>query len=214
MPITTQLTLADETKENLTVQTENPAPDVETAWNNRPEIKSLEYATEIYRQKERVTRADFLPSLSFIGNYLISNPSVYNGFEKKFKGAFHLGVMLQVPIFHWNEWGYKVHAAKAETVIRQLELNDAKDKIALQVNQSVFKVQDANKRLAMSVKNMEKAEENLRYATLSFKEGVATTSNVLEAQTAWRQALSDKIDAEVDVKLTQTCLLKSLGTLR
>jgi outer membrane protein TolC len=122
--------------------------------------------------------------------------------------------MLQVPIFHWNEWGYKVHAAKAETVIRQLELNDAKDKIALQVNQSVFKVQDANKRLAMSVKNMEKAEENLRYATLSFKEGVATTSNVLEAQTAWRQALSDKIDAEVDVKLTQTCLLKSLGTLR
>jgi outer membrane protein TolC len=125
-----------------------------------------------------------------------------------------VGLLLQVPIFHWNEWSYKVHSAKAETVMRQLELNDAKDKIALQVNQSVFRVQDANKRLAMSMKNMEKAEENLRYATLSFKEGVATTSNVLEAQTAWRQAQSDKIDAEVDVKMTQTYLQKSLGVLR
>ena len=35
----------------------------------------------------------------------------------------------------------------------------------------------------MSSKNMEKAEENLRYATLGFKEGVIDTSNVLEAQT-------------------------------
>mgnify|MGYP002233797932 CR=1 FL=1 len=34
----------------------------------------------------------------------------------------------------------------------------------------------------MSTKNMEKAEENLRYATLGFKEGVIATSNVLEAQ--------------------------------
>jgi outer membrane protein TolC len=214
MPITNQVTLVDETKENIAVLTENPTADVQKAMDNRPELKSLTYATEIYRQKENVTRADFLPSLSLAGNYMVTNPSLYNGFEKKFKGSFHVGLLLQVPIFHWNEWSYKVHSAKAETVMRQLELNDAKDKIALQVNQSVFRVQDANKRLAMSMKNMEKAEENLRYATLSFKEGVATTSNVLEAQTAWRQAQSDKIDAEVDVKMTQTYLQKSLGVLR
>ena len=36
----------------------------------------------------------------------------------------------------------------------------------------------------MATKNMEKADENLRYATLGFKEGVIATSNVLEAQTA------------------------------
>jgi outer membrane protein TolC len=35
----------------------------------------------------------------------------------------------------------------------------------------------------------------------------------MEAQTAWLQAQSQKIDAEIDVKLSQVDLQKSLGTL-
>ena len=83
----------------------------------------------------------------------------------------------------------------------------------MQVNQAAFKVKEAGKKLVMSSKNMEKAEENLRYATLGFKEGVIATSNVLEAQTAWLSAHSEKIDAQIDVKLTEIYLKKSLGTL-
>jgi len=84
----------------------------------------------------------------------------------------------------------------------------------LQVNQSSFKVNEANKKLAMANKNTERADENLRCATLGFKEGVIPTSNVLEAQTAWFQAESQKIDAEIDVKLTQVYLKKALGVLQ
>ena len=65
-----------------------------------------------------------------------------------------------------------------------------------------------------SVASREKAEENLRYATLGFREGVIATSNVLEAQTAWLSAQSEKIDAQIDVKLTEIYLKKSLGTLQ
>ena len=46
------------------------------------------------------------------------------------------------------------------------------------------------------------------------KEGVIATSNVLEAQTAWLSAHSEKIDAQIDVKLTEIYLKKSLGTLK
>ena len=35
----------------------------------------------------------------------------------------------------------------------------------------------------------------------------------MEAQTAWLQARSQKIDAEIDVKLSQVDLRKALGTL-
>lgn len=52
----------------------------------------------------------------------------------------------------------------------------------------------------MAQNSMDKADENLRYATLGFKEGVIPTSNVLEAQTAWLSAQSNKIDAQIDVK--------------
>ena len=97
---------------------------------------------------------------------------------------------------------------------RTISLQDAREKIELQVNQSAFKVKEASKKLVMATKNMEKADENLRYATLGFKEGVIATSNVLEAQTAWLSAQSEKIDAQIDVKLTEIYLKKSLGTLK
>ena len=43
---------------------------------------------------------------------------------------------------------------------------------------------------------------------------VIPTSNVLEAQTAWLSAQSDKIDAQIDVKLTEVYLRKSMGVLK
>ena len=187
--------------------------DLNTVYATRPEVRSLELATEIYKQKVNVTRSEYLPSLALMGSYMMTNPSVFNGFEKKFKGMWNVGVVLQVPIWHWGEGMYKVKAAKAEARIAQYQLDDAKEKIELQVNQSVFKVNEAAKKLIMAEKNLEKADENLRYATLGFEEGVIAASNVLEAHTAWLSAQSEKIDAQIDVKLTDIYLKKALGQL-
>ena len=38
-------------------------------------------------------------------------------------------------------------------------------------------------------------------------------TDVMAAQTAWQQAQSQKIDAEVEVKLAQVALQKALGVL-
>ena len=106
-----------------------------------------------------------------------------------------------------------VKAAKSEARISRYQLDDAKEKIELQVSQSVFKVNEAAKKLIMAEKNLEKADENLRYATLGFEEGVIPASNVLEAHTAWLSAQSEKIDAQIDVKLTEIYLKKATGSL-
>ena len=104
-------------------------------------------------------------------------------------------------------------AAKAEANIARYQLEEAKEKIQLQVSQSAFKVNEAAKKLVMAEKNLEKADENLRYATLGFEEGVIPASNVLEAHTAWLSAQSEKIDAQIDVKLTDLYLKKATGEL-
>ena len=212
--LSSPITLADENMEDIPLLTTDPHFDLSTAYENRPEIRSLELATQIYKQKVNVTRAEHLPSIALMGNYMVTNPSVFNSFENKFKGMWNVGVVLQVPIWHWGEGMYKVKAAKAEARIAQYQLDDAKEKIELQVNQSVFKVNEAAKKLIMAEKNLEKADENLRYATLGFEEGVIAASNVLEAHTAWLSAQSEKIDAQIDVKLTDIYLKKALGELK
>lgn len=214
LDLSSPITLADENMENIPLIPTDTHFDLSTVYENRPEIRSLELATQIYKQKVNVTRAEHLPSIALMGNYMVTNPSVFNSFENKFKGMWNVGVMVQLPIWHWGEGIYKTKAAKAEARIAQYQLQDAREKIELQVNQAAFKVNEAGKKLVMASKNMEKAEENLRYATLGFREGIIATSNVLEAQTAWLSAQSEKIDAQIDVKLTEIYLKKSLGTLQ
>lgn len=214
LDLSTPITLQDEKETDLA-----PTPvagngiDINNVYATRPEVRSLELATQIYKQKVNVTRSEFLPSVALMGSYMATNPSVFNSFENKFKGMWNVGVMVSVPIWHWGEGIYKVKAAKAEARIAQYQLDDAKEKIELQVSQSAFKVNEAAKKLIMAEKNLEKADENLRYANLGFEEGVIPASNVLEAHTAWLSAQSEKIDAQIDVKLTEIYLKKATGDL-
>ena len=74
-------------------------------------------------------------------------------------------------------------------------------------------MQEAQRRLATAIRSQEQADENLRMANLGMKEGVIPVSNVLQAQTAWLAAHSTLVDAEIDVRLADLYLLRSLGTL-
>lgn len=214
LPLDTDLQLADQDMENLALPATYTESNIDLALANREELKSLELASKIYQQKVNVARSEFLPTVGLTANYLVSNPSLLNGFENKFRGMWGIGVVVKIPVFHWGEGIYKVKAAKAEANIARYQLEDVKEKVELQVTQSSYKVNEAAKKLAMAEKNMEKAEENLRYATLGFKEGVIPTSNVLEAQTAWLSAQFGKIDAQIDLKMSEIYLNKSMGTLK
>lgn len=174
----------------------------------------LQNAVDISEQATKIVRAEYLPHVALTGGYMISNPNMFNGFQKKFSGVWNVGVMVQVPVWTWFEGTYKVRASKAATSMAQMELADAREKINLQIAQGRYKVREAHKRLLMAEKNIKSAEENLRCAQVGFREGIFQTTEVMEAQTAWQQAQSQKIDAEVDVRLSQVNLEKALGILK
>lgn len=214
LELTAPMELADEEAEQLTVGATNVFPDVNAAFTNRNELKSLHLATKIYKKKEQVVFADMLPNVALTANYLVMNPNLYNGYKTEFSGMYNVGVAVKVPISGWWEGTHKKNSARAETLIKQLEYENAREHIELQVNQSAYKVNEASKQLTASAKNMDRAEENLRYANLGFKEGVIPTLNLMEAQTAWVAAKSQLIDAQIELKLTHVYFDKSIGALR
>ena len=213
LPLNESVILLDEQADNIAVVELTPQLDVENAVAHRPELKMLQNTVDLSKQATNVLKAANLPQVALMGGYAVSNPNVLNGFEKKFAGFWHLGVIVRVPIWNWGDVMYKVRASKGATAIATLELDEAREKIELQVNQTTFKVDEANKKLTMAQKNIQRADENLRTANLGFQEGVISPTVVMEAQTAWLQAQSQKIDAEIDVKLSQVDLQKALGTL-
>ena len=213
LPLKEPVILVDENAESLATVTLQPQLDVQQAVENRPELKMLGSAVDLSHEATNLLRAANLPQVALTGGYAISNPNVLNGFEKKFGGFWNVGVLVRIPIWNWGDVAYKVRASKGATAIANLELDEARDLIELQVNQSTLKVEEANKRLAMAQTAIERAEENLRVANVGFLEGVITPTTVMEAQTAWLQARSQLIDAQIDVRLSQVDLQKALGTL-
>lgn len=216
MPLDTPITLADEKLEELPpLQTAatDAQTDTTTAFAHRPELQMLESALTISRRQVDVARSDFMPQLALTGGLLTTYPGLTNGFEKKFKGTWAVGVALKVPVWNWGEGRHKVQAARADATIAALQLDEAKEQIALSLKQAAQRVEEADKQYALSMRNLSRADENLYTARQGFAEGVVVTSDLLSAQTAWVGAQSDKIDAQIDQRISRSALRKAQGIL-
>lgn len=212
LPMNTAITLADENSEDLPVSDYDYTDNTES-WVNRPELSALSASVRIHDEKIKLARSEFLPTVALTGGYFANYPSVFNSFEKKFKGTWNIGVAINIPLLTWGDRSYKTKAAKAEAAAARFEFDETREKIELQVSQNRQKVQEARERYAASLSSQAEADENLRYATLGLKEGVIPLSNVLEAQTAWLSAKANLISADIDLRLAYVYLRKSLGTI-
>ncbi len=211
LDLNTPVTLADENLDKIPAPQMTPEKDMESIYSDRPETRSLELASQIYEKKVDVARADMLPQVALVANYMWTNPNSVNGFQNKFGGMFSAGVMLKVPIFHGFEALQKTRKAKAEATLYQSQLEDAKNLINLQVTQLRKQQGEAYEKLIMAESNLENAEENLRKATVGFNEGVVETLVTLQAQTAWLQAQSEYIDAGIELQMNNVNLMKAEG---
>lgn len=211
LPLDSDIMLADERLDEVPVPGQLVEKDMDAILSDRPETKSLEIASAIYDQKVKIAKADMMPKIALTGNYIITNPSLYNGFQKEFGGTFSAGVMVSVPIFHGTEALQKTRKAKAESAIYKSRYEDACEMINLQVEQLVKQRDEAFERLRMAESALESAEENMRVAMIGFEEGIVNANTTLQAQAAWMQAHSEYIDAGVELQMNHSNLLKAQG---
>ncbi|NLI64724.1 MAG: TolC family protein, partial [Bacteroidales bacterium] len=139
--------LIDENLEDVSTIIPSTQFDIETAYANRPELRSLSLLENIANQKVRIVRSDFLPSIALMGNYIVTNPNLFNSFQNNFRGMWNIGVAIQIPIWNWGEGIYKVKEAKSQALITKYQQQDIKEKVELEVNQSAFKINEALKTL-------------------------------------------------------------------
>ena len=213
LPVNTMMTLADEGRDELGLNLAPSSFNLDEVYDKRHDIRSLELATRIYDQQVKVARSEMMPKLAAVAALHATNPNSYDGFENRFGAAFSVGATLRVPLWHWGGLSNKVKAAKVEADVKRLELDDAKEKVALQISQAAFRYQEAFKTYEATKANLAQADESLRIAGLAFKEGMGTVDEVLAAQTAWLKANSEKIDAEINTQLALEFLNKVMGTM-
>lgn len=173
--------------------------------NSRKEVQLLDQAEKMAKANVRIMSAGLQPNIVAQANYIYTNPSVENGFSNKWKGTgfFSAGVVVNIPIVHADDI-LRLKAAKHEANIVSLKREEAKELLTLQVTQANQKVLEAQQKVAMTQMQVKNAEEVLRFAQEAFQAGMATASDLMQAQTAWQAACSDHIDAEVEAQVAET----------
>ena len=187
-------------------------PDIDEVLSRRSEIQALGVMQNVAKSNVKIMESRFLPNLLLTGNYLLTSPNFFNGVSTSLDGMFTVGIGVNIPLFHFGDRVHTLRAAKGQYKIAQYTMEEAKEKIELQVTQSGFRMTEANRRLVMCEKNIEKATENLRLANEAFTEGIINSSELMEAQTAWLSANSERIDSSIDVRLCELYLKKAIGT--
>jgi outer membrane protein len=186
----------------------------QVAVKNRPELKIATLKTEQAGKLVNVARSEYFPTLSLAANYgrFGDNPSVSGSDFKDAESWYVMGVA------NWNfwEWGrtkYRVNASKAKENQAVDALKEMNDQIALEINNDYLILQEAEKQIAVSQKVIQQAEENFRISEERFKEMVATTTEVLEAQTLLTKAKSEYANALGDYNINYARLQRAMGII-
>ncbi len=185
------------------------------ALKNRPELKIVALKAEQAGKLVRVAQSEYLPTLSLVGNYTRSgdNPSVSGSDFKDAENWYVMGVA------SWNfwEWGrtkFRVDASRAresQALDAAKELNDI---IALEIKNAYLNLQEAETQIVVSEKVIEQADENFRITQERFKERVATSTEVLDAQTLLTKAKAQYANALGDFNISYAKLDRAMGIRR
>lgn len=213
LPVQSDMHLADEDFKSALLTDAAPVYNMQDVFARRQDLEVIRQGISMLSGRERLAMGNMLPKLAIVGAYEFSNPNLNDGFRKRFGGGFSVGATLAVPLWHWGSNYNHYRAAKSATNAQRMMLEDMEEKVELQVQQAKFSFQEAFKTYDMTKSNMASAEENLRSAETGFREGVMTTNDVIAAQTAWLQANSEKIDAEIGIHLCEVYLDKVIGKL-
>ncbi|MRT92959.1 TolC family protein [Ancylomarina sp. 16SWW S1-10-2] len=171
----------------------------------------LNSQVEIKNSEVKIVHSDYLPQLISFANYRYQNPDHLAQNEGEL--TWNAGLSLSIPVFHWGERKLKVIQSKMNLESSKNTLERTKELVVLEMHQSIFNLKEALVKLDFTLEALEQSEENLALETNRLTVEVATTTDLLNAQSQWQKAHVDYISAKVNVKINEAKYYKSIGAL-
>lgn len=172
----------------------------------RPELRQYEASVRAARESLHTARINARPVLSFSGNldkYLDSTRDVTR--------EWLLRATVTYPLFDARRTRARVQAAAAEVEVRRQQEEQERQSVLLEVEQAWIALQDARARIEAADAARKQADENLALNEASYREGVATMVEVIDARAAAAQAETNQIQARYDFDLAVLQLRYALG---
>ncbi|WP_160717382.1 TolC family protein [Chitinophaga solisilvae] len=212
MPGQTDFAVADSVTGDFSELTGSPAIQAAT---QRPEIKMLENILDAETLQKKILQSDFLPAIGITasGNGALGKRINFSN-GKDYMATWYGLASVSIPIFDWGKRSRKIQEQSLRIAAQQQQLEDTKELINLEVQQSWLALNQSVKKIKTSTLSLSQAEENVRLATDRFKAGTTTGKDVLEAQAIWQQAYSNVIDSKAEYRVNEAVYRKVTGEVR
>jgi outer membrane protein TolC len=120
-------------------------------------------------------------------------------------------VQVQVNLWNWGATLFQTEQAKAGLKQNQAQLEQLKENTMLEVERSLLVMQRAREKITVARIGVDQAEENARVTGEKHRSGLATTSDILDAEVALLQARTAFVGALVEFELAKAQLKRATG---
>jgi len=187
--------------------------------NTRIELQVLEKQKQLLDLNTKVQRAALYPSLALQATYGYlsmgpKTPIIY-GKKDKVYGADYSAITLglKIPIFSGFGTRAKIHQAQIESQALEATLKDTRLAMDLAYENAHSRLTNNLLTIDSQKENVKLAEEVLLNTQNNYQQGLASLTDLLEAERSLSDAKNNYTNALLDYKLAEIQLLKSQGKL-
>ena len=188
----------------------DPAPLIQQALNQRPEVKSLEDEVTAATKFSRAEHDLWWPTVSasgVVGAAPIRNDNISNWY-----GA--AGVNINIPVFNGFLFNARAKSADLDAEVKRKRLQDLQNNVARDVRNTWLDTEKAYERLSVTQQLREQAQLALELSQARYKLGLATIVELSQAELQKTEADIDDTDARYQYAVSQIFLAYQMGLTR
>lgn len=218
-PLETQIAPTD------TIISVSPAATSDADISLRPEVRLLHKQVEAAEEQVKMARADILPTVGLSAGYIYYGNVKMKGmtqdaqgnavsFTQKFDDGLPMVMAsVSIPLFRWGSGLKKIKKAKLDVENARLDLQKNTRLLSIETTQAAQNLEDSYLLIETAQSGAQEADDNLRILRDRYLNGMATLTDLLDAQSQWQQAQSNLIDAQTQHKIYETEYLRVTGRL-
>ena len=199
--------LLDLTPENR-IKDENLDNYYFRAQKGRPELDAAEIQVNQAEKNRNIARSGYFPQIYL---QLAHEEFQNDAFDSDWLNDEQVLLTFSYDIWNWGRIKNRVRSSESQVNQARLVSSDLKRVVSLEVKNAYLSVVSAQNRIETARKAVSQSEEVLRMQSIRFKEGMATSTEVLDADFALAQAKTDHYNAVYDYLSAEAVLKRAVG---
>jgi outer membrane protein len=184
----------------------------EEAKINRNELKALKYRVQATDENKSAAASGWFPSVYLFGDYYYSKPNArYLPAVNEFKNTWDAGITLQWNVWNWWYTSSQTTIAEQNKIQAETSLSLLNDAVEIEVYQYYLTYKRAFEKVNVADLGVKQAEENYRIIREKYDTQVASSTDLIDAETALLLAKSNYVNSLVDYKIAKVNLDKAVG---